>query len=262
MINNLVKLKRFGTAIAIACLMTPAVFGEFLTATIDGDTSEWAGVPVYATDAVDNAGSIDFTSIQIANDENFVYVRYVVNESISSAHFSGVFKSVDEDDTIATGFDIFALGVIGAESSWQGDFPFENATDVFNTGNGLTSAVNLSSSLQTSPGTLDVEFAIDRSTFHTVGGADVFPADGGQFEFALWTDQGVGDLIGGGACTLASGTTLLGDVDMNGVVNFLDISPFINVLSNNGFQTEADIDLNGVVNFLDIQPFINILAGL
>ena len=54
---------------------------------------------------------------------------------------------------------------------------------------------------------------------------------------------------------------LLGDVDMNGVVDFFDIQPFIDILSNQEFQCEADIDGNGVVDFFDIQPFIDILAS-
>ena len=56
-------------------------------------------------------------------------------------------------------------------------------------------------------------------------------------------------------------TTLLGDVDLSGTVNFLDISPFIALLSSGKFQDEADIDRNGVVNFLDISPFIVVLSG-
>lgn len=56
-------------------------------------------------------------------------------------------------------------------------------------------------------------------------------------------------------------TVLLGDVDLSGDVTFLDIAPFITLLSNNAFQDEADIDLDGAVTFLDIQPFINILSG-
>jgi len=54
---------------------------------------------------------------------------------------------------------------------------------------------------------------------------------------------------------------LLGDVDLNGEVNFFDINPFIEILSAQGFQAEADIDGDGSVTFFDIQPFINILAG-
>lgn len=56
-------------------------------------------------------------------------------------------------------------------------------------------------------------------------------------------------------------TTLLGDVNLDGTVNFLDIGPFIAVLTAGGDQAEADIDENGIVNFLDISPFVVILGG-
>ena len=52
----------------------------------------------------------------------------------------------------------------------------------------------------------------------------------------------------------------LGDVNRDGAVDFLDISPFITVLASSGFQNEADIDRDGSVNFLDISPFITILS--
>lgn len=54
---------------------------------------------------------------------------------------------------------------------------------------------------------------------------------------------------------------LLGDVDLSGTVNFLDIAPFIALVSTGQFQLEADTDLNGAVNFLDIGPFIAILGN-
>jgi hypothetical protein len=47
----------------------------------------------------------------------------------------------------------------------------------------------------------------------------------------------------------------------DGSVTFLDISPFISVLSSGDFQAEADVDESGNVDFLDISPFINILSG-
>lgn len=56
-------------------------------------------------------------------------------------------------------------------------------------------------------------------------------------------------------------TILLGDVNLDGVVTFLDIAPFIAVLSSAAFQDEADCNEDGVVNFLDIAPFIAILSG-
>ena len=60
---------------------------------------------------------------------------------------------------------------------------------------------------------------------------------------------------------LVGGTAALGDVNLDGAVNFLDISPFIAVLSTGTDQAEADIDQNGIVNFLDISPFIQLLSG-
>lgn len=54
---------------------------------------------------------------------------------------------------------------------------------------------------------------------------------------------------------------LKGDVDLDGTVTFLDINPFIVLLSANDFQAEADCDCDGDLDFLDIQPFIDILAG-
>ena len=56
------------------------------------------------------------------------------------------------------------------------------------------------------------------------------------------------------------GSILLGDVNLDGSVDFSDIAAFIGVLAANGDQAEADIDGNGVVNFSDIAPFINILS--
>jgi len=58
-----------------------------------------------------------------------------------------------------------------------------------------------------------------------------------------------------------SETPLVGDVNLDKVVNFSNISPFISVLSSNAFQAEADIDQNGEVNFLDITPLIVILSN-
>ena len=62
--------------------------------------------------------------------------------------------------------------------------------------------------------------------------------------------------------TLISATAVTrGDVNLDMVVDFFDIAPFIALLSVKEFQAEADIDLDGVVDFFDIAPFIEILAN-
>ena len=54
---------------------------------------------------------------------------------------------------------------------------------------------------------------------------------------------------------------LFGDVNLDDEVNFLDVSPFISLLSGETFQAEADCDFSGTVDFLDITAFIAILNG-
>ena len=54
---------------------------------------------------------------------------------------------------------------------------------------------------------------------------------------------------------------ILGDVNLNGVVDFSDIAPFISLLSMGTFQEEGDINDDGVVSFSDISLFIGILAA-
>jgi hypothetical protein len=53
----------------------------------------------------------------------------------------------------------------------------------------------------------------------------------------------------------------LGDVNLDGVVNLLDVAPFVALISNGGFQIEADVNMDGVVDLLDIAPFVDLLAG-
>ncbi len=56
-------------------------------------------------------------------------------------------------------------------------------------------------------------------------------------------------------------SVLLGDVNQDGSVDLLDVAPFIDVLTSNGFQTEADINQDGDVDLLDVAPFVVLLAG-
>jgi len=57
-----------------------------------------------------------------------------------------------------------------------------------------------------------------------------------------------------------SDPVLLGDCNLDGSVNFADISPFIMFLSSGELLDEADINQDDTVNFLDIVPFIALLS--
>ncbi len=53
----------------------------------------------------------------------------------------------------------------------------------------------------------------------------------------------------------------LGDVNLDGMVDFSDIPAFITLLQSGIYQAEADINFDGVVDFSDIPPFINVLIS-
>ena len=58
-----------------------------------------------------------------------------------------------------------------------------------------------------------------------------------------------------------AGTILLGDVNLDGSVDLLDVEPFVDLLTNGEFQNEADINQDGVVDLLDVAPFVGLLTG-
>ena len=55
---------------------------------------------------------------------------------------------------------------------------------------------------------------------------------------------------------------LLGDANLDGNVNFLDITSFISLLSSNTFLNQADANRDGNINFLDISPFVSLLSSV
>ena len=60
---------------------------------------------------------------------------------------------------------------------------------------------------------------------------------------------------------ITAAEVLLGDCNQDGVVNVLDIGPFIGFLNTSFYLEEADCNQDGVLNVLDIGPFISIING-
>lgn len=53
-----------------------------------------------------------------------------------------------------------------------------------------------------------------------------------------------------------------GDVNCDGVVNLLDVQPFVDILIAGEFSGKADVNQDGNVDRLDIQPLIALIANL
>lgn len=172
--------------------------GTFQSITIDGNFSDWAGVPVLDADPADNSGFVDLANIQVANDSVNLYIRATYHTALAQS----TYIALDIDQNTATGFDVFGLGLIGSEAGWQNDFAFAQTTGVFNSGalagdyfgggHALMSPFGDSSSR---------EWAISLSSTFATGGAPVFPD--GSFNILLWTDAGAGDVSAPIAYTLA-----------------------------------------------------------
>ncbi len=54
---------------------------------------------------------------------------------------------------------------------------------------------------------------------------------------------------------------VLGDVNLDGRVDLLDVEAFVNRIQTNVFQAEADVNQDGVVNLFDVQPFVVLVSG-
>ena len=74
------------------------------------------------------------------------------------------------------------------------------------------------------------------------------------------TGNGVAPVVDIGAIEFS--ILLLGDVNLDGAVNLLDVGPFVERLSQGVFQAEADCNQDGQINLLDVGPFIELLSGV
>ena len=92
------------------------------------------------------------------------------------------------------------------------------------------------------------------------------PTDNMRVRFTA-SDLGDGSVVEAGVDGVSidvlacAAEVLCGDVNLDGVVNLLDVAPFVDLISNGGFQLEADINGDGSVDLLDIGPFVEKLSG-
>jgi hypothetical protein len=182
-----VRLIPLAMAAAVWTLAPLAQASTFKNIAIDDDYSDWVGVPVLDSDGGDNQGGPDIGDTQIANDNNYLYIRNTFPNNLTLS----TFLSIDVDQSVATGYDIFGLGLIGAEAGWQNDFAFAQATGVFNSGalsgdffgGGHALLVPFAN-------TPTRELAISLDALFAADNSPVFPDN--TLTLLVWTDLGVG----------------------------------------------------------------------
>ena len=77
----------------------------------------------------------------------------------------------------------------------------------------------------------------------------------------LYLDTVYFDNIGSLTLELIDPLMIVGDVNCDGLINLLDVAPFVEILSNGTFDPKADINQDGDVDLLDVAPFVALLTG-
>ena len=79
----------------------------------------------------------------------------------------------------------------------------------------------------------------------------------------IWADgrsMDMGQVVANQFMVVSQGF-LLGDVNDDGVIDLLDVAPFIDLIINGGFNPAADLNGDGLVDLLDVSPFVDLLIG-
>lgn len=118
---------------AFLALMPARSHAEAAPIFLDGFFSDWTG-PVDHVDPTGDGGTsgIDFTDVDLANDDSFLFVRFQIGVEVKLQETNPIELYLDTDMNAATGY---AVNGIGAELVWQfgsrvGRFYRNNGTNV------------------------------------------------------------------------------------------------------------------------------------
>jgi hypothetical protein len=180
--------------LAVVGLLMPASFAT-AAITIDGDFSDWAALPIINVDVQDGVTGCDFATVKATSDANFVYFYYSLYAPVNPQAGAGTFLGIDVDHNPATGFDIYGFGAVGSEAAWQNDYPFEQATGVWNTGAGLIGATYAAAPYAAEA--IEVEISLPRTATFGSTNLPIFTGDGQVIGFAFYTTDNGSDFISG-----------------------------------------------------------------
>jgi hypothetical protein len=146
--------------------------GTFKRISIDGSFADWAGVPVAYSDGSETTAGADFRQVYIANDEQYLYIRFTLYapESPFTSH-DNIF--IDADNNAGTGFHPLGQATLGSELFIQSGAGYQEKGGGFNEGpiNGLDWAASPTENA------LDFELRISRAATFANDGLPVFAGD-------------------------------------------------------------------------------------
>ena len=165
---------------ALGAFVSGASAGTFKHIAIDGSFNDWVGVPLAYTQAQDTTNVVAYKSVYVANDDNYLYIRFSIYGSDDPfTYLQNIF--VDADNNLGTGFG--AHGLVGSEMLIQGGAGYQERGGAFNEGgiNGLDWL-----SAPAAPAS-EFEVRISRSATYASDGSPVFT--NGTIAFVLESDN-------------------------------------------------------------------------
>lgn len=110
-----------GARLAAACalvalLAAPAARADLMPIQLDGYFSDWTEVQPLHTDPAGDGGTVDFRAVAVANDQDFLYLRFEVTGNVQPDEQQSMELYLDTDLNAATGT---SFGGIGAELVWK-----------------------------------------------------------------------------------------------------------------------------------------------
>ena len=182
------------------------------------------------------------------NDTNPITEGYAFSAQDTNVHIDGLLANSAAGDTI-----VLSIWGIGGTSGQQGSFTVTYGSNTASEGNTQETRYNGEGEPRNS--------AVGSIPFVNF----TFIADGVTDQISFDIDNVPGTFTATiNAFSLSVSdppVILLGDVNLDGVVNFSDIPAFIALLQSGEFQAEADCNGSGDVDFSDIPFFIDILIA-
>lgn len=233
-----------------------------------GTASEETGLPLDDETSIINSSGL--SDELLADGSNLTTVTHDAVELVGVANAWATidagpaagdwFTDGENDGTVIFDFDLGDIYIVDSFATWGYHFGVANGNSIaevifdFSTDGGAT--IDSSQTVAVPlPDPIDAASII------------VLKPTNANFIKMTVTDNHFGGPAGGDRIGIAEirfttpSNVLLGDVNLDGQVNLLDVQPFVDLLTTGIFQAEADINQDGVVDLLDVAPFVDLLSG-
>ncbi|MEN8007791.1 MAG: endonuclease/exonuclease/phosphatase family protein [Candidatus Krumholzibacteriota bacterium] len=170
-------------ACALFCLLVPGfALANLEPIHLDGNFDDWAGLTAVHDDSNDDSGTVDFGRIWVANDQDYLYIRFETEGNVQPDEQQNMRLYIDTDMNAGTGT---SFNGIGAELMWE--FGWREGT--FKPGSTYT-VEHADVGLMIGPTVSNTEFEVAfRRDAIPAGGQALF--NGGDIRFIFYdTDSG------------------------------------------------------------------------